>query len=344
MDQSIDAFLIELRDGRAASEATVRAYADDLQQFASFLRGQSVGQIRPLSTSGEGEGGGVHWRDIRPAHIRRFLAHLHSEEYARTSIARKLSSLRAMYRYLRRHGQAESDPTIGITSPRQRRRLPRFLYPEDIEKLLAAPDKETPLGLRDRAILETLYATGLRVSEIASLTVEQARSAAELRIIGKGGKERVVMVGRHAQEAIDSYLDEGRPHLLAKHPPSLDRPPSPLAGRGKGGGVSRVPQASACAHESRLFLNARGGPLTDRSIRRVVHRHMLRACAQHGIGPHALRHTFATHLLEAGADLRAVQELLGHASLSTTQIYTHVTRRRLREVYDQAHPRSGSGR
>ncbi len=303
MDQLIDAFLSELRDGRGASDATIRAYADDLQQFAAFFRP---------------EGGAVTWRDVRPAHLRRFLAHLHSQEYARTSIARKLSSLRAMYRYLRAHGHADADPTVGLVSPRQRQRLPRFLYQEDVQKLLAAPDKETPLGLRDRAILETLYATGLRVSELASLTVRQADHASEILITGKGGKQRLVILGSHAQKAIETYLAEARPHLVAKAPPADALP--------------------------RLFLNRRGGPLTTRSVRRIVHRHLLRACAQHGIGPHALRHTFATHLLEAGADLRAVQELLGHASLSTTQIYTHVTRRRLREVYDQAHPRSGSSR
>jgi integrase/recombinase XerC len=251
---------------------------------------------------------------VRPPHLRRFLAHLHAKDYARTSIARKLSSLRALYRFLRGSGTAREDPTVGISSPRQRRRLPRFLFESDIEKLLSAPDSNTPLGLRDRAILETLYATGVRVSELVSLTVSQCERSSELRITGKGDRERIVMLGRPARAAIDTYLAEGRPHLLA---------------RGEGD------------DHGRLFLNHRGGPLTDRSVRRVVHRHILQACAQHDIGPHALRHTFATHLLEAGADLRAVQELLGHASLSTTQIYTHVTRRRLREVYDQAHPRAG---
>lgn len=299
-DNDVDAFLSELRDGRGISEATLRAYADDLRQCADFLRRAKLADS---------------WSDVRPAHLRRFLSHLHSEDYARTSIARKLSSLRALYRYLRASDKAEADPTAGITSPRQRRRLPRFLFEADIEKLLSAPDGSTPLGLRDRAILETLYATGVRVSELVSLTVSQCERSSELRITGKGDRERIVMLGRPAREAIDAYLEKGRPHLLARH-------------KGDDGG--------------RLFLNARGGPLTDRGVRRVVHRHLTRACAQHDIGPHALRHTFATHLLEAGADLRAVQELLGHASLSTTQIYTHVTRRRLREVYDQAHPRAGS--
>ncbi len=302
MDQATDGFLTELRDGQGASEATVRAYADDLQQCARFLREAGLAGA---------------WSDVRPAHLRRFLAHLHEGRYARTSIARKLSSLRALYRHLRAREEVAADPTIGLSSPRRPRRLPRFLFQSDMDKLLAAPDGETPLGLRDRALLETLYATGLRVGELVGLTVSQCEGASELLIRGKGGRERVAILGRHAQQAIEAYLAEGRPHLLAKQ--GADREDS-----------------------GRLFLNHRGGPLSARSVRRVVHRHLLKACAQHDIGPHALRHTFATHLLENGADLRAVQELLGHASLSTTQIYTHVTRRRLREVYDQAHPRSGA--
>jgi len=302
VDDLIDAFLMELREARGAAPGTLRGYADDLRQGAEFFRG---------------EGLAGSWTEVRPAHVRRYLAHLHGKDYARTSVARKLSALRSLYRYLAARSLVSSDPTIGITAPRQRRRLPRFLYQPDVEKLLAAPDATTPLGLRDRALLETLYATGIRVSELVGLTVSQASEAAELRILGKGGRERLALLGAPAQEAIARYLEEARPHLVAR-----------LRDRRQEG--------------DRLFLNHRGGPLTDRGARRVVHRHLLRACAQHDIGPHALRHTFATHLLEAGADLRAVQELLGHASLATTQIYTHVTRRHLREVYRQAHPRSGA--
>lgn len=303
MDSSLNAFLAELEQARGASPATVRGYAEDLRQWAAFLRGQSLAGS---------------WAEVKPAHVRRFLAHLHAQGCARTSIARKLSALRSLYRHLRARGLGPSDPTTGITAPRQRRKLPRFLYHSDVEKLLSAPDPGTPLGLRDRALLEVLYAAGLRVSELVSLTASQVRGASEVRVLGKGSKERIAMLGRQAQEAVARYLEEGRPHLLA---------------RGAG-------YHSAAPSHDYLFVNARGGALTDRGARRVVHRHVLRACAQHGIGPHALRHTFATHLLEAGADLRAVQELLGHASLATTQIYTHVTRARLREVYDQAHPRA----
>jgi integrase/recombinase XerC len=302
MDSLIDAFLTEMQAARGAAPTTLRGYARDLQQCARFLRQSGLPQ---------------DWGKVRPAHLRRFLAHLHGRGYARASIARKLSALRALYRYLAARGLASTNPTTGLSSPRRPSRLPRFLYHSDVEKLLAAPDSSTPLGLRDRALLETLYAAGLRVGELVGLTVPQASGASELRILGKGGRERVVLLGRPAQEAIQRYLEEGRPRLLSR----------------------RAPQDRG---EDRLFLNARGGPLTDRGARRIVHRHLLRACAQHDIGPHALRHTFATHLLEAGADIRAVQELLGHASLATTQIYTHLTRRRLREVYQQAHPRAGT--
>jgi len=299
MENAVEGFLTELCEARGAAAATVRGYASDLEQWARFLHEHRLAKS---------------WEQVTPTYLRRFLARLHEQGYARTSIARKLSALRALYRYLAARGLIRSNPTVGITPPRQRRPLPRFLYQEELEKLLAAPDAETPLGLRDRALLEVLYATGVRVGELVGLTASECEGASELRIVGKGGKERVALLGRPAQEAVRRYLEEGRPHLAARRTPGKE--------------------------SDRLFLNNRGGALTDRSARRVVHKHLLRACAQHGIGPHALRHTFATHLLEAGADLRAVQELLGHASLSSTQIYTHVTRRRLREVYRQAHPRA----
>jgi len=300
-DASIDAFADELRQAHGVAAATLRGYARDLQQFAEFLDAHGLAR---------------NWSEVRPAHLRRFLAQLHAGSYARASISRKLSAVRALYRHLHSRALVGSDPTVGVSAPRQGRRLPRFLYQGDVEKLLSAPDPRTVLGLRDRALLETLYATGLRVAELVSLTAAQASDASELRVVGKRDKERIVLLGRAAQEAIASYLGEGRPQLLARRSPEQRE------------------------REDRLFLNARGGPLTDRGARRIVHRHLLKACAQHGIGPHALRHTFATHLLEAGADLRVVQELLGHASLSSTQVYTHVTRRRLRQVYEQAHPRA----
>jgi len=299
MHEEIDGFLTEMREARGASPATLRAYAEDLRQLAEFLDSGGLADA---------------WGKVRPSHLRRFLAALHADDYARTSVARKLSAVRSFYRHLRARELASADPTIGLVAPRQRRRLPRFLYQSDLEKLLSAPEANTPLGLRDRALLETLYATGLRVSELIGLTASQAADASELQVVGKGGRARIVLLGAPARRALARYLEEARPHLLSRRPDRAD--------------------------DGALLLNARGGPLTDRGVRRIVHKHILKACAQHDMGPHALRHTFATHLLEAGADLRAVQELLGHASLATTQIYTHVTPGRLRQVYDQAHPRA----
>jgi len=297
MERDIDAFIEYLRSARRVSGHTLRGYASDLGQCAAFLR----------------EGFAVEtWQAAEPAMLRRYLAALHAQEYERTSIARKLSALRSLYKFLCRRG-AERDPTIGIRAPRARSRLPAFLYPEEIRDLLSAPP-DTPLGLRDRALLETLYATGMRASEIVGLDLRQVVSGErEFRIKGKGGRERIVLVGSYAARALEEYLVKGRPALL--------------------GGKSRSDERAA-------FLNRNGTRLTDRGLRRMVHKYVMRTGARRGISPHALRHTFATHLLEAGADLRTVQELLGHARLGTTQIYTHVTRTRLKEIYDRAHPRA----
>jgi integrase/recombinase XerC len=297
MERDCDALLEHLRSARGCSAHTLAGYACDLAQCAGFLRERfGVGS----------------WQEVEPAMLRRFLASLVGDEYARASIARKLSALRALYRYLGRRGTSR-DPTTGLRAPRARRRLPAFLYPEEMLDLLAAPAADTPLGLRDRALLEMLYATGMRASEVVGLTVgEVASGAHELRIKGKGGKERLVLVGSKAAQAMKEYLERGRPALVGR--------------RAEG--------------ETAAFVNRGGTRLSDRSLRRLVHKYVLRTSARRGISPHALRHTFATHMLERGADLRAVQELLGHARLSTTQIYTHVTRSRLKEIYDRAHPRA----
>ena len=297
MEREIDAFLEHMRSARQVSQHTLRSYASDLGQCAAFLRHRF---------------GVQSWEAAEPAMLRRFLAALHAQEYERTSIARKLSALRSLYKYLCRRGAAR-DPTVGVHAPRARARLPAFLYPEEVNELLAAPP-DTPLGLRDRALLEMLYATGMRASEIVGLEMSQVLSGApELRIKGKGGRERMVLMGSYAAKALKEYLARARPALL----------------RGKAPGEERA-----------VFLNRNGTRLTDRGLRRLVHKYVMRTGARRGISPHALRHTFATHLLEAGADLRTVQELLGHARLGTTQIYTHVTRSRLKEIYDLAHPRA----
>jgi integrase/recombinase XerC len=297
MERDIDAFLEHMRSSRQVSPHTLRSYASDLAQCAAFLRDRCQAQS---------------WGDAEPAMVRRFLAALHAQQYARASIARKLSALRSLYKYLGRRGAA-CDPTIGVRAPRAHARLPAFLYPEEIFDLLCAPG-DGPLGLRDRALLEMLYATGMRASEIVGLQLGQViAGASELRIKGKGGRERLVLMGAKACDALQAYLATGRPALL----------------RGR---------AEPC--ESALFLNRNGTRLSDRGLRRVVHKYVMRTSARRGVTPHALRHTFATHMLERGADLRTVQELLGHARLGTTQIYTHVTRSRLKAIYDQAHPRA----
>jgi integrase/recombinase XerC len=261
----------------------------------------------------------TQWVQVNVLDIRRFLADLMEQGIARASVGRKLSALRAFFAFLRTRRLREDDPTVGLHAPKLPERLPHYLEEEELRDLLCAPDLTTPLGLRDRAILETLYASGMRVAEVVSLTLEDLQSAdptaglAALRVTGKGRKQRVVMLGEAALDALHAYLAGGRPALRAK---------------------ATIPDAGA------LFLNRSGTRLSDRSIARMLHKYVMRTSARRGISPHALRHTFATHLLNHGADLRTVQQLLGHVSLASTEVYTHVSARRLREVYEQAHPRA----
>jgi integrase/recombinase XerC len=300
----IDSFREYLETVRRLSRHTLKGYQEDLLQFAGFLEREGV----------------IAWPAVTHRHIRRFLGELQARGYARRSTARKLAALRSFFRFLCRDRGLADNPAVAIFTPKLDRRLPGCLRTAEVERLLEAPDRSGPLGLRDAALLETLYSTGMRVSELAALTLEEATRGETLRVVGKGNKERVVFLGRAAREAIASYCGLGRPRLLAA--------------RRRGGAVPAA-----------LFLNKNGTPLTDRSIRAVVERYVQAAALGAGITPHSLRHSFATHLLENGADLRAVQELLGHASLATTQIYTHLSREQIRKVYDQAHPGAGnSGR
>jgi len=293
MEKELDLFVDHLRIVKRASEHTIRGYSSDIVQFLAFAReNQAETFDYPL--------------------IRRFLAHLQRHGCARTSVARKIAALRAFFRFLVRKGIIHSDPAAAVVAPRRERKLPKFLREDQIGALLQAPDPSRPLGLRDRAILETLYATGLRVSELVALDAADVRDSDEIRTVGKGSKERIVLMGRAAREAIAEYLLTGRPALAAKAKEASDG----------------------------LFLNWRGTRLTARSVGRIVDRCVAAVSDSLKVSPHALRHTFATHLLAHGADLRAVQELLGHSSAATTQIYTHVTRERLKEVYDKAHPRA----
>ncbi len=292
-----DAFLHHLEAVKGASPHTVKAYAEDLDQFAAFAETQGVTDIRAAD----------------PALLRSFLAHLESLGLARASRARKTASLRSFFAYLARQSFLPRSPAVGLRTVKTERRLPKFLRSDEIESLLAAPDAATALGLRDRALLETLYASGMRAGELVTLNVADVNyDEGVIRVIGKGDKERVTLLGRQAVFALERYVRKGRPELVLK----------------------------ADKDSGALFVNRYGERLSDRGVRKLFDRYCAAASTHLKITPHVLRHTFATHLLSNGADLRLIQELLGHASVATTQMYTHVTTERLQEVYAQAHPRA----
>jgi len=294
---------------------TERANADALAAWATHLRAErhvSPHTSRAYLSDVRGllETGGVGRPEaVRADTIRHWLRELDGVA-DRASIARKLAAVRGFFRFLVDTGRVRRDPTLGIATPKLRRKLPVHLTLDEVDRLLVAPAADTLLGLRDRAFIEVLYSSGLRVGELVGLDWERIDvDAAALRVLGKGRKERVVPVGRPALRALAAYRDACR----------------------------RAGQETA---RGAVFRNQRGGRLTARSVARLLERHVLVSGTTAKATPHALRHTFATHLLGAGADLRAIQELLGHASLSTTQRYTHVDLRRLMEVYDRAHPRA----
>jgi integrase/recombinase XerC len=290
MKEAIEQFCRYLETERNVSVHTLSAYRSDLAQFADFLATQ-----KELSAP----------EQVDHLTIRQYLAQLH-KGHAKSSIGRKLSAIRALFRYLLREGRLAKNPAELVGTPKKEKRLPFHLNIDQVTALVGAPGPEGS-SLRDKAVLETLYSCGIRVSELTGMNVgDLDLEGGVARVLGKGGKERIVPVGSFARTALAAYLEE----------------------RGN-------PEPSAA-----LILNARGGRLTRRSIGRVVDAHMLLIASMRKVSPHTLRHTFATHLLEGGADLRAIQELLGHASLSTTQKYTHVSIDRLMEVYDKAHPKA----
>jgi integrase/recombinase XerC len=292
MQQEIATFIQYLKAERNASPHTLEAYERDLQQFAAFIR-KEFGDTFRID-------------QITHLHIRRYLASIHKDLY-KSSASRKLAAIRSTFRFLLRRGILEKNPAELVSSPKREKRLPFHLDIDEVTTLVEAPDAITPLSIRDRAILETLYSSGLRVSELTGLNVGGADLAAgSVKVLGKGGKERVVPLGSKAIKALEEYLE-------LRGSRDLDAP---------------------------LFLNSRGGRLTRRSVARIVDRYMIHLETMKKASPHTLRHTFATHLLEGGADLRSIQEMLGHASLSTTQKYTHVSIDRLLEVYDKAHPKA----
>jgi integrase/recombinase XerC len=295
---ALEAFVAHLRDERGLSAHTVSAYRRDMTQFLQFA----------------GRAGVTDPAQVEPLLLRRFLALQRTRGLAAASIARKAAALRTGFRFLARRGLV-ADPAAGLGVPRGPRRLPVVLKPRQIDRLLAGPDPVDPVGLRDRAILELLYATGIRVGELCGLRLGDVDLAADtVLVLGKGAKQRVVPFGEPARVALLDYLVKGRAAML----PGPDR------------GSDR----------EALFFNRRGRPMTQRDVRGMLERYRVAAGAPAGTSPHTLRHSYATHLLEGGADLRAVQELLGHVALTTTQTYTHVSNERLRRVYEQAHPRA----
>jgi integrase/recombinase XerC len=312
---AVAAFVAHLRDERGLSTNTVAAYVRDVDQFFRFAA--RAGVRDPAA--------------VEPLLLRRFLALLRTRGLAASSIGRKGAALRACFRYLERRGMVRSDPAAGLGSPRGPRRLPVVLKQRQAQALVGAPAPVDPVGLRDRAILELLYATGIRVGELCGLRLGDVDMAADtVRVLGKGGRERVVPFGEPAHAALRAYLARGRAAMLPEARAGSGGAGTGAAGRRRDGGEER----------SALFFNRRRRPIRQRDVRAVVERYRLAVGAPAGTSPHTLRHSFATHLLEGGADLRAVQELLGHVALTTTQTYTHVSKERLRQVYEQAHPRA----
>lgn len=300
--EHLKAFVEHLRLNENASAHTVRAYEGDLSQYLTFLAshlGRRVSDLTPV--------------DLDHLNARAFLSDRSRHGNSKSSAARKLSAIRAFGRYLRREGVLDGDPAALVGTPKREQRIPHHLAVDEVSKLLDTPDTSSPLGRRDKAILELFYASGLRLSELVGLDLDDVNlSGRVVRVLGKGRKERIVPFNSTAAGALRAWMKdrEGLRH------------------------------AGTRAGLEPLFLNYQGGRLSTRSVDKLVRRYVSECSSRYGISPHALRHSFATHLLEAGADLRAIQELLGHARLSTTQRYTHVNAAQLIDTYRKAHPKA----
>jgi integrase/recombinase XerC len=298
-DKWVANFLNYLNVEKNYSPMTLKSYGGDIDLFTDFMQKRS---------------GNCSWEKVSILDIRAYLAQLNNQQAARKSIARRISSLRSFYKYLIRENHVKINPFAKVRTPKLEKKLPVFLEETEINELLEQPDQSNLLGLRDKAILEFLYATGCRVSELAGLTLDRVDLGNQYALLlGKGHKERLVPIGHPCIRALEAYLNKSRNLLMEKF------------------------QVEEHEH---IFVNSRGTPLTDRSVRRILDKYISQMSLHKHISPHSIRHTFATHLLEHGADLRSVQELLGHASLSTTQIYTHVTTERIAKVYEKHHPRA----
>jgi integrase/recombinase XerC len=297
MDEQLKRYLTYMRTSRNASPYTIKNYRTDIKQFFGYCSARGITSLDAIDRS----------------LLRSYLAELDEQGYVKASVARRLAELRSFGRFLVQDGVLARNPFRLVSAPRVPKLLPRYLTVSEVQALLATPDVNTPAGMRNRAMLEVLYAAGLRVSELASLDLRDVDlGQAQVRAVGKGSRERIGLLGQPAVWAVRAYLQSARPGLLGKQPSAA------------------------------LWLNQRGGRITVRGIANVVADAGVKAGIATRVSPHILRHSFATHLLDGGADLRVVQELLGHASLATTQIYTHVSQARAREVYARAHPRAAS--
>ncbi|MFH1873896.1 MAG: site-specific tyrosine recombinase XerD [Pseudomonadota bacterium] len=295
LDQYIDSYLTHLKVERHLSANTLESYAHDLRSFASFVAGKGINDAKTVAE-----------HDLLG-----FLVRLHQEKIGSRSVARYLSAIRGFFAYLIHEKILKDNPTAKIDSPARWKKLPKALTLTQIDAMLAKPNQKTNLGLRDYAIIQLLYASGLRISEISYLTMERFNlQQGYVLIIGKGNKERVVPVGRQAMEAVTEYINEARPKLL----------------RGK--------------IDDHLFISIKGGNISRKRLWEIIKQVARQAGVQVNVSPHMLRHSFATHLLERGADLRSVQTMLGHTDISTTQIYTHITTKHLQELYKKFHPRA----
>jgi integrase/recombinase XerC len=302
MNTAIEAFLRYLRIERNSSELTLKSYSEDLESLREYFNDR-LGTVPAVP-------------DVTIGILREYVSYLHECQYARTTIARRLACLRTFFRYCCREKLAAANPAKALRTPRIGRKLPHFLSTKQVATLLEAPPANNAPGLRDRALLETMYSAGLRVAELVALNVSDwDRDANVIRVLGKGRKERIALIGSYAARAIHRWLDERKPH--------------PAAGSGD---------------SQAIFLNRFGKRLSTRSVGRMLEKYLKQTGLDRITSPHTLRHSFATHLLDGGADLRSVQELLGHKSLTTTQIYTHVSTRRLRETYEKSHPHSAANR
>lgn len=296
-NQLQEQFSLYLKIEKDVSPYTLKYYNQDIDDFKVFLNREQI----------------FGFADIDDRVVRFFLTYLYQRKLSRKSVARKISSLRTFYKYLEREKVMTSNPFLTVSLPKTEQTLPHFLYEEEIKELFSISDLTTPLGQRNQALLEIMYATGIRVSELVNLTIDAIDFSLEtILVMGKGRKERYIPFGSYAKDAISLYISEGRQVLLKKNSAGTDY----------------------------LFLNSNGKQLTTRGVSYILNKIVDEAATTIHIHPHALRHTFATHMLNAGADLRSVQELLGHDHLSSTQVYTHVSKDRLKDVYMKAHPRA----